>query len=1040
MYRSLDIRSNCTGTPRKIVRENNILSHIKKLRKICRICGKANTDRPLVDLHAGRHPEKIALFMQKYPEIDPFNEDRKIYGQVWCRNCQRNNKEPTAIFRSHTYKDCHICIKGITKQNTYAEKKRRVRKTVENYAKLGIEEFTFATKVLVKTLKEKQLEVLAREVGHVIRQDVIKDCEIVHNSYNDLQTLIELEPNEYVQQRNPVLREFLSGLTNEKVYQMGLGIANCFETIYNSVVVQLQAPFALIHSMQIYKMCTSRTVVDILKANYPCGSYNQICQLIEESKPPLEVENYEDKTLIFVMDNIQKLLKKQGIKPDNTTPCNVATNRGFIVIPNGTDLSRDEGNKPENITGIKELEFKRNHSKFPETDEKVKKSIEVIKSTIEKLEKPDMTNYNGIEIAKIHTEQMLISIQRAIEDVIEFQNLDAEDNLQDHIDSYVKDVQSKSQLTCVYCGTIAPTETKRVCLGENCPKPREGLKHAKEKRKQKSKISYRSDISWDIHNYRTVQSHHRCREENTDLAEPCELKLMEPQLVNPCSKIALAAVLDQFKEELKIPEQRKFMILTVDAVPYKQMIKLKNEAVICDNCQLTFLETKLFLEHQCVNKEDGCMTCSMKYDWLILFPGLGHVEVNIMRAFVDIAWPIYWESAAEELGFNSTQAKHKIRHTCNNHTLYKAFCAVYIASLRELVLPYVKICIRDFEGVDTLPTAQGYVEWVASNRSALGDNYMFMYKINTIYAEAILNIRRGIRKNNFDVFISGLLNSKDIFYGRHHHMYASLFADFIIQYELLCPQMQSFFRDNISHTSGSHESGQGADYKHEEANRDVLSYVRPHRLHDRKVWASAARKHTILSKLDKKIHDLYKHKVHISSNETYGHKSINVDEAAQAIQGKFRLENFLHKQEFVTLSGLAVSSGMINFFQAAHQKLVIYMKERILDDPIEHKDGLFFFDPNSYPSKISEPIPLLQSDEQNLVTFTAVKEAFQEFILDIHNHNIEAAFQFKQEFNKWEPKGNSLKSNKGKTQNITKLQDVIIQMKLYCIENLLSYQ
>lgn len=96
-----------------------------------------------------------------------------------------------------------------------------------------------------------------------------------------------------------------------------------------------------------------------------------------------------------------------------------------------------------------------------------------------------------------------------------------------------------------------------------------------------------------------------------------------------------------------------------DGQPYVLGIRLLRVNLVCEMCN-AFLKkdqkTKHTQEYHPWAAE-GDVNFVPEFEWLILMPGPGHIEINMVKATVKFTWAIFWESLAELFNFKSPKAK-----------------------------------------------------------------------------------------------------------------------------------------------------------------------------------------------------------------------------------------------------------------------------------------------------------------------------------------------------------------------------------------------
>ena len=103
----------------------------------------------------------------------------------------------------------------------------------------------------------------------------------------------------------------------------------------------------------------------------------------------------------------------------------------------------------------------------------------------------------------------------------------------------------------------------------------------------------------------------------------------------------------------------------------------------------------------------------------------------------------YLERMCEIMGFVSPQAKDFALRCKDHHVAWTLLLVFHLAVLRELVLPFVRHCMR--EGVED-PKPEDYMAFFKAQSHV--PNVTFMHEQVCRYSQAIINLRAGIRRNN----------------------------------------------------------------------------------------------------------------------------------------------------------------------------------------------------------------------------------------------------------------------------------------------------
>ncbi len=126
----------------------------------------------------------------------------------------------------------------------------------------------------------------------------------------------------------------------------------------------------------------------------------------------------------------------------------------------------------------------------------------------------------------------------------------------------------------------------------------------------------------------------------------------EPCLVNPNSRDSVKTVLKHIRTMSGIPEQRKWVIVWSDGVPYVHMTDLIESIYTCSKCG-TEIDTKGMSFHEHVSECYPDIEGSFKrvFDCIISKPGPGHIEINMAKVLLDVGWMPVISRFCSLLGF-----------------------------------------------------------------------------------------------------------------------------------------------------------------------------------------------------------------------------------------------------------------------------------------------------------------------------------------------------------------------------------------------------
>ena len=160
------------------------------------------------------------------------------------------------------------------------------------------------------------------------------------------------------------------------------------------------------------------------------------------------------------------------------------------------------------------------------------------------------------------------------------------------------------------------------------------------------------------------------------------------------------------------------------------------------------------------------------------------------------------------------------------------------------MVPYVRRCIAE----DREATREGYVAWY--DGSVENKNYAFLYHLAFSYLLLFKLFNEAVRKNNSLNIMAARSTFAPLFYCGHHPKYQLLLLRDLCQRVNYSPEIATYMTQTESFTvSGKSNAGQGADFIHEEVNREIKSFLPPSGLPSKATWVNIIRKTKLLKKL-----------------------------------------------------------------------------------------------------------------------------------------------------------------------------------------------
>lgn len=60
-------------------------------------------------------------------------------------------------------------------------------------------------------------------------------------------------------------------------------------------------------------------------------------------------------------------------------------------------------------------------------------------------------------------------------------------------------------------------------------------------------------------------------------------------------------------------------------------------------------------------------SCTLEFCWVILQPGPGHIEMNMLRGITEVCWEVFWSDLAQTMNFKSEKALICCKKVSDHH-------------------------------------------------------------------------------------------------------------------------------------------------------------------------------------------------------------------------------------------------------------------------------------------------------------------------------------------------------------------------------------
>ena len=357
----------------------------------------------------------------------------------------------------------------------------------------------------------------------------------------------------------------------------------------------------------------------------PAGGYTYIRNWMKTQAE--EVVPIPSGDLVFAFDNDQVIGKTYHVRPDTKLRCSVVTSVCVVAQEDGA-LEEDESLMPSKW--IKPL---------PEAS---------LKTT---QEEKDLLQR---ELSKTITERIAI---------VKSQVIAENGGIVDAIDHKVDVIREKRLYKmCKHCGK------KNGIRMHKCQECKSSLKEAtttdlptEEPRKRKAssthgqkmkKMKICEDYSVEVEVTTSPQSdssHATMYSHIPSNFHHVEMRVCDPVFLNPNSYDRVREVLRHVGKLGGIrrytPNGKKhWCVVVCDGLPYVLALKVIRETLVCE-CGMTIFGKEAMQRH---HEETNHHHSEQEFNWVLLQIGLGHVEMNFSRSFLELNWNVsvlYYNSA-----------------------------------------------------------------------------------------------------------------------------------------------------------------------------------------------------------------------------------------------------------------------------------------------------------------------------------------------------------------------------------------------------------
>ncbi|KAJ8022554.1 hypothetical protein HOLleu_37485 [Holothuria leucospilota] len=651
----------------------------------------------------------------------------------------------------------------------------------------------------MKGLSQTELCKVAKFLGEIQNVQVKKDSTLISQNYQDLEYLTNINLEEWLSGRNPVVVNFVKGVSGLASPLKGrplYSVAKSVEQVYNTLKSKHVMLLSFSENAVIHSIVNSKLACNINGLSSPGGSYWTLKHWLENQASSLLPPPVGDCLCAF--DNDQVVGKTYHVRANSKVRVSVITSICMAEVDLHGELQKKSELKPSawydaSADTAQILNYDSHHHKYL-SDLHYKEMYNALKFHIEKVHKETVVKDDGTKF--------------------------------DEIDTLIADKQfQRLWKVCNQCNHHNP-KTKRLC--EKSSKSQQSKDQntctlpKKVQREIASEVSFlQEDESGGTSSMDTSATPTDCHQVHVLPRDPV---FLNPNSFENVKEVFLAIGKDfQIRKYLDPPLVgdlgREWLVVVCDGLPYILGQRVIKETFHCQECQQAVFGRDSYEEHcnAAHNIEAADIVYSMEFDWVHLRIGYGHYEMNMVRSFIELNWDIMVKDLAYCMGFCTENAQKYAKKASDHHKSWELLCILYEGSVEELLLPYVRSCVES----QVEPSPVGYLLWTENVKSP---KYQYLQEQVFTYLQSIRNFRKGVRNNDKDLIMAGKYKHAPIFHGRNHPKYSQI--ELIeAKHDIIMPPLVKEFVHSHQSVSQSGQAGRGEDMDFQLENLNKRSKV-----------------------------------------------------------------------------------------------------------------------------------------------------------------------------------------------------------------------
>lgn len=711
-------------------------------------------------------------------------------------------------------------------------------------------------------IQGNDLTMLYKAVGDSLRSVIAEDMTKLSSVYKDINSISDLNCKTFLEDRPADLIDLLNTICNVEPATASnkklSAYCHLIEQLYFLRNLNFIGPFSFSNNIVKWCFAGSRACVTVDGATSAAGSITSMKKVLKDASVD-ENRCFDSGDVDVFFDNTQRIGKTRRVREGGSTPMDVATNVVFLQNGDATTIQQNEDLMPEVW-----------ESNNPDN--------------VETLHDSCVTKFNHY---KRDTQENL-QTKVASEVFYDTECLEYKDHVSIKSTTHSLGIDKN---VCVKCAKIFEN-TLRTC--PNC-------KHDANFYEDRSTL------------YDDVPSAHR--------ELPAKVKMGEIIGLNPNSRESVKAVIKNILKQCNVGEHRKWIRIGCDGVPYSIADSLIDSLVVCCICKEEIDLRKQSFELHIIQSHSGIENVSYKkiFGNILLTPGAGHIEINLLRSCFSLCRHIFIEHIAQMLGFCSAKAKEFIVSCGNHHLSWQVAMIIFHAFSQEITYVYIIECFKNKEK----PSLLGFLAW---KRQVKNVNVLFYYDLIFNIFLGLKCFRSGIRKNNSQYSLAGRQIASLVFFMGKHRIYQRLLCRDLAMRSSAPRLVNDYLEATESYTiSGDHTKGEGGDYITENQNKILKKHLPPG-VPTLNSWQTASRCDENL----RKIRESLFHRLDMKDPGNEDTVTLCHDYEIQMLRREIRssklFENVYEEGCLKALNGSQIHENLLYFMATANDNLYSYMK------------------------------------------------------------------------------------------------------------------